>query len=251
MAESPERVASVFADKQAKAEAAKERRQKSRREYAERERKKAQAAMGEIDVLDPHVLRMRWWDAYVGPANGNGVKASEIAGYAECQWRSASAKNRRHFAARLAKLADEKLNRSTLIEELHHDSQGVGEYIAWAGSSPDIVQTIENLRDAGQLRQLIGAEVSQFGTKLKFRDPQKALDTLVKIAGIAAPVKSNVTISLDGMTPAQIHEKAEEIKACIIERQQKLLNLPSNDDDEILEADLVDEEDIDDDSADD
>lgn len=242
MAEMTEaRRAAWQAEEDRKVEVRREKRRARAREAQEKSKNHSDS-----DLVNESVLRLRWLEAYTGPANGNHRRASEIAGYPENQCNTAGLRNRKHFAPRLAKMAEEHLSKSTLVEMLWQNAQGVGDELSFNGEDVNILQTVENLQEAGKLRQITSAKtkITKFGTEteIKFIDSQAALFKLIDIAGLAAPTKITGTLTLEGLTPAQIRDKALSVIDDVIEEQRKMLNAPSDEDYDIPEADMIDED---------
>lgn len=177
---------------------AEEDREAEQRKAIDRERKNKSNAKKRKPPVNEFqnepVLRMRWFEAFTGPANGNRMKASEIAGYAESQWRIAGDRNFKHFAPRLARMAEEKINRSTLIEMTARQARGIGRHRVFDEDGIEIwAETLKNVFAAGDQDLLEGVKQGKYGQEISTPSTQSALKMLVDISGIAAPIKVNLS----------------------------------------------------------
>lgn len=210
------------------------------------------ARMALRDTEDSECLKQQsWLRAYLGPANYNASLAARMVEYPVASSGAKGWELKKKFAKKIAAHFEENyLQKSAVVASLVNTWNGPGEYLAFDDGGLNVAQTIENLREAGLMGLIVGVKETKEGTELKFRDADQALGRIIQMTGLNAPVKISGTLTLDGLTPQQIQEKANEVLARVVERQQKLLNMPSDlDDDDIPEADIVQEDDFDDDTS--
>lgn len=238
---------------------AEEDRKKEQRLKTDRDRKRnaTQKAGDKVHAIFANVedserlQEQEWLRHYFGDANFNGAVAARMAGYAHDTAKVRGWRFKKKFAKKIAAHFESTyLQKSAVVASLVNTWKGPGEYIVVKKDhtgmfdTMDVAATMANLEEAGLLDIIKGMKNSQYGPVIEFRDPDAALGRIIQMTGLNAPVKIMGTLTLEGLTPVQIQEKANEVMAKIVERQQKLLNMPSDLED-IPEADLVDEDDED------
>jgi hypothetical protein len=189
----PERRAAWQAEEDRKAEA---RRRKRRDATRAKTAADTEAHAGDLEVFESREdsLRPLWLTAFLGPANYNGVKAAEIAGYAQSSWWHVANKNKQVYAKQIAAHFESTyLQKSEVVATLVNTWRGPGEYLDFDDGTFNIGQTIENLKAAGLMGLVVGVKETKDGTQLLFRDPDQALGRIIQMTGLNAPIKIDLS----------------------------------------------------------
>lgn len=201
MAESPERIAQVFASK-----AENEQKRKDQRAAAAMRRQKAdQAAKGDIDGTNEAVMRLRWLHAYEAAGTGNRAQASRDAGYSENICKQVGYKNYKHWAKRIAQNA---LDKDSIVLRLDQQSRGIGNYAVFDRDEDgnkrfNWDKTHENLQDNNATHLIIVEISDKNGEKITFKNPDVATRILSDASGLTSPPKVDVTVLLASKTPEE------------------------------------------------